>query len=102
MPDINALQAIKQINANFPAIKFILVSAYDTFDYAKQAMAFGIKDYILKPGKKAEIVKALLRVEKELSETSRIHKEKQQSERLLKENVVSKLITYPVQRSEEH
>ncbi|HLS60088.1 MAG TPA: response regulator [Virgibacillus sp.] len=98
MPGINGLEAIKQINANYPAIKFILVSAYDTFDYAKQAMAFGIKDYILKPGKKAEIVKALLRVEKELSETSRIHKEKQQSERLLKENVVSKLMTYPVQK----
>src|SRR5690625_7943846 len=52
MPGINGLEAIKQINANYPAIKFILVSAYDTFDYAKQAMASGIKDYILKPGKK--------------------------------------------------
>src|SRR5690625_4809883 len=78
MPGINGLEAIKQIHANDPAIKFILVSAYDTFDYAKQAMEFGIKDYILKPGKKEEIVQALLRVEKEVIEAARIHKEKRQ------------------------
>ena len=47
-----------------PKIKFILVSAYDTFEYAKQAMQFGIKDYILKPGKKEEIITALFRVKK--------------------------------------
>jgi|GEM_PF-558079 len=98
MPGINGLEAIKQIHANDPAIKFILVSAYDTFDYAKQAMEFGIKDYILKPGKKEEIVQALLRVEKEVIEAARIHKEKRQAERLVKENIVSKLSTYPVHK----
>lgn len=98
MPGINGLEAIKQIYAKNPAIKFILVSAYDTFDYAKQAMEFGIKDYILKPGKKAEIVKALLRVEKEIIEESRIKEKKRQSERLVKENTVANLITYPVHK----
>src|SRR5699024_5518234 len=57
MPGINGIEAIKQIYANHPTIKYIMMSAYDSFDYAKEAMTYGIKDYILKPGKKEEIVR---------------------------------------------
>src|SRR5699024_6693095 len=67
MPGINGLEAIEEISGKYPAIKFILVSAYDSFDYAKEAMQFGIKDYILKPAKKEEIVKALLRLQQEIT-----------------------------------
>src|SRR5699024_11924278 len=49
MPGIDGLEAIKQIYNYDSSIKFIMISAYDSFDYAKQAMAYGIKDYILKP-----------------------------------------------------
>ncbi|MDY0393983.1 response regulator [Virgibacillus halophilus] len=66
MPGVNGLEAIEAIHTADPAIQFILVSAYDSFAYAKEAMRFGIKDYILKPGRKEEIIQALLRVEKEI------------------------------------
>lgn len=56
MPGINGLEAIEQIYAAQPSVKFILVSAYNTFEYAKQAMQYGIKDYLLKPGKKKKSV----------------------------------------------
>ncbi len=64
MPGINGLEAIEKIHEMRPKTKFILVSAYDTFDYAKQAMQFGIRDYILKPGRKEEITTALFRSKK--------------------------------------
>src|SRR5690625_2774321 len=93
MPGINGLEAIKQIHANDPAIKFILVSAYDTFDYAKQAMEFGIKDYILKPGKKEEIVKALLRLQQEITSE---RKAKKQSTALLQEQFMRHVMHEPL------
>ncbi|MUK87723.1 response regulator [Ornithinibacillus sp. L9] len=96
MPGINGLEAIEKINAMNPTIKFILVSAYDSFDYAKQAMRFGIKDYILKPGKKEEIVKALLRVRKEMEQESTLKKEKIQTEKLMKERFLAKLMHLPI------
>lgn len=96
MPGINGLEAIEQINTNHPTIKFILVSAYDTFEFAKQAMQFGIKDYILKPGKKQEIIEALFRVRKEILYDATVEKEKQRSENLLRESFVSKVIQHPV------
>lgn len=93
MPGINGLEAIEKINEGNPAIKFILVSAYDSFDYAKEAMKFGIKDYILKPGKKEEIVKALLRLKKEI-EAERA--EKIQSRELLQERFLTILMHSPL------
>ncbi|WP_342504834.1 response regulator [Sporosarcina sp. FSL K6-2383] len=89
MPGINGLEAIEQIYAAQPSVKFILVSAYNTFEYAKQAMQYGIKDYLLKPGKKEEISHALLRVRKEISHEETIEEEKRQ---LLKERFIRRLI----------
>ena len=92
MPGINGLEAIKQIHAVQPSIKFILVSAYDTFDYAKQAMQFGIKDYILKPGKKEEIVKSLFRLQKEIINEEKLEEEKKQSKQLVEEKFIRRLM----------
>ncbi len=89
MPGINGLEAIEHIHAVQPTVKFILVSAFDTFEYAKQAMQFGIKDYLLKPGKKAEISHALLRVQKEILHEVTIENEKQL---LLKEKFIRRVI----------
>lgn len=97
MPGINGLEAIEQIHMRHPAIKFILVSAYDTFDYAKQAMQFGIKDYILKPGKREEIVKALFRLQKEIIDEGKLEEEKRQSKQLLEEKFIRRLMKQPIQ-----
>ncbi|MBP1949788.1 response regulator [Virgibacillus litoralis] len=93
MPGINGLEAIKEITKHYPSIKFILVSAYDSFGYAKQAMNYGIKEYILKPGKKEEIVRAILRVKKEI-----LHEREQLDEKrqLFKERLFTKLMHHPV------
>ncbi|MEW9500294.1 response regulator [Jeotgalibacillus marinus] len=93
MPGINGLEAIEKIYAANSEIKFILVSAYDSFDYAKESMRFGIKDYILKPGKKEEIVKALLRVVKEIELT---RESKMKSTELLKELFITKAMQAPL------
>ncbi|MUV37284.1 putative transcriptional regulatory protein YesN [Lentibacillus sp. JNUCC-1] len=96
MPGINGLEAIEKIMATNPSVRFILVSAYDSFDYAKQAMRYGVRDYILKPGKKDEIVKALLRIKKEIQLEQQDEMEKLASRRLSKESFLIKLTKHPV------
>ena len=97
MPGINGLEAIEKIHAVQPKTKFILVSAYDTFDYAKQAMQFGIRDYILKPGRKEEITTALFRLKKEILNEAKMEEEKRQSEQLLNESFIRKLMKQPIE-----
>ncbi|WP_018930711.1 response regulator transcription factor [Gracilibacillus lacisalsi] len=68
MPGINGLDAMESICQAFPLTKFIMVTAYDSFDYAKQAMKLGVREYILKPSKKEEIIRAILNVKNELEQ----------------------------------
>ncbi|MFZ4451152.1 response regulator transcription factor [Salibacterium aidingense] len=61
MPGMDGMEAITHIREKLPYVKFIMVTAYDSFDYAKQAMQLGVKEYILKPGKKEETIEAIRR-----------------------------------------
>ena len=59
MPGINGIDAMKEIRTTNPNIVFVVISAYDKFDYAKQALNLGVIDYINKPFDKAQIVAVL-------------------------------------------
>jgi two-component system response regulator YesN len=66
MPGMNGLEAIEQISAAFPEMKFVMVTAYDMFDYARTALKLGVKDYLLKPSKPSEIVDTVGKLLKEI------------------------------------
>ncbi|MDR7001249.1 response regulator [Neobacillus niacini] len=83
MPGMDGVQAVKEIKKLGPVIKFIMVSAFNTFEYAKEVMQQGVKEYILKPSRKQDILEALGRVAAEIQE-ERKQKEEQQS---LRENL---------------
>ena len=59
MPGINGIEAIEEIKTFCPRTCFIIMSAYDTFDYAKKAMSLGVMDFITKPANTSRIVSAL-------------------------------------------
>lgn len=48
MPRMNGLELIKQLNEKHPNIKAIILSNYDEFSYAQQALKLGAVNYILK------------------------------------------------------
>lgn len=66
---IELIQKIYQLDAN---IQFIIMSGYDDFEYAKQAMRCGVKHYILKPCNEQEITEAIV-------DASRDHKRAEQT-----------------------
>ncbi len=49
MPGINGIDAIREIKKNNPSTEFIVLSAYDKFDYAKEAINLGVLEYMNKP-----------------------------------------------------
>ncbi|MFR5601749.1 MAG: response regulator [Lachnospiraceae bacterium] len=59
MPGINGLQAMEEIRAQNPKIKAMILTAYDNFDYAKEALHLGAVDYLTKPINKKIIVERL-------------------------------------------
>ncbi|RED56811.1 response regulator [Cohnella lupini] len=68
MPGMTGLEAVERIGADYPDIKFVMVTAYDTFDYARKAIKLGVKDYLLKPSKASEIVATVGKVLNQIEE----------------------------------
>lgn len=59
MPGINGIDAIRELRQTHPSTIFIVVSAYDDFDYAKESIDLGVMAYITKPVRKAAAVEIL-------------------------------------------
>ena len=59
MPGINGLKAMEEIRAQNPRVKTLILTAYDNFDYAKEALRLGAVDYLMKPINKKVIVERL-------------------------------------------
>ena len=59
MPGINGIDAMREIRKTNDKVVFIVMSAYDKFDYAKEAMKLGAIEYITKPMERGRIVSAL-------------------------------------------
>ncbi|PLS05581.1 response regulator [Neobacillus cucumis] len=88
MPGIDGVQAVKEIRKFDQGIRFIMVSAFNTFEYAKEVMQQGVKEYILKPSSKKDLLESLQRVSEEI-QVERRQMEEQQSLRESLDRAVS-------------
>lgn len=62
MSFMDGLELSRLVKKALPDIKIVILSGYNEFDYAKEAIKMGISDYILKPVTSAALVEALRRV----------------------------------------
>jgi two-component system, response regulator YesN len=62
MPGLDGLELIRQIRECRDGIDFIIVSGYHQFEYAHNAIRYGVEDYLLKPIKKDELIAALHKI----------------------------------------
>ena len=61
MPGINGIDAMREIRKANSNVIFIVMTAYDKFDYAKEAINLGVLEYLNKPATKDKILDALKR-----------------------------------------
>mgnify|MGYP001005589487 FL=1 len=66
MPNRSGLDVIRSIREKHWNIKVIFLSAYQEFNYAKQAITYGAVDYLLKPATKNELEHAVRTAENQL------------------------------------
>ncbi|HWR07156.1 response regulator transcription factor [Sporomusa sp.] len=59
IPEISGLEAQKRIVKIVPNVKTIILTAYSEFDYAQEAIKNGVADYLLKPVRPEDLVKAI-------------------------------------------
>ena len=64
MPFMDGLELSRLIKQEMPDIRIIILSGYDEFEYAKEAINIGITDYLVKPVSGAQLLAAVKKVEK--------------------------------------
>lgn len=82
MPFMDGLSLSRIVHQEFPDMKIIIISGYDDFEYARQAIQVGVEQYLLKPITRANLQKVLseLKVKIELEREQRNYQEKYQAE----------------------
>lgn len=65
MPGMSGLDLIRKVHQTDTPIQFIILSGYGEFEYAKEAMHYGVKQYLLKPCNEAQILECVLECKKD-------------------------------------
>lgn len=107
MPFMDGLELAGLISAQFPYIKMIILTGFDEFEYAQQAIRLKISDFILKPITAQEIRLLLDRIKAEMDEENqrredlgRLNHQLEQSLPLLKERFLERLVAVGLSKVE--
>lgn len=65
MPFLDGLQLAERVSAKLPNAAVILLSGYSDFEYARTALRFGVRDYLLKPVDKQQLYSIMQKLKSE-------------------------------------
>ena len=100
MPYIDGIELIKRMKQELPLLQTIIISGFDSFDYAKQAISLGVIGYISKPITLGELEETLKKTKIELDKKNSVDndiedlkKRASSGLKLMQNSDLSKLIT---------
>ena len=59
MPFMDGLELCRAVSATMPWMYIVILSGYDDFAYAREAISLGVKEYLLKPVSGQELLQVL-------------------------------------------
>ena len=62
MPKMDGIELAEKLLDRFPSTKVIFLTAYNEFEYARQAVRIGVSDYLLKPFQDGELEASVQRL----------------------------------------
>lgn len=69
MPGISGIQAIKEIKKFNSSAVFVIITAYDKFNYAKEALSLGVQEFLTKPVNKKVILETCAKMMAKVDQT---------------------------------
>ena len=100
MPFMDGLALIELIRKELPRMKIVIISGYDDFTYAQQAIRMGVEQYLLKPIAKEKMVDTLIALHKKMEDElkqqeflARFQREAQEYETFSRRRFFEKVIT---------
>ncbi len=69
MPVMDGLSLSASLKEQLPETEIIILSGYEDFSYAKEALSLGVKEYLLKPVGAEELIELLTKIQSEIANT---------------------------------
>lgn len=66
MPIMNGLELAKNIYYKYPQILIVIISGFSEFNYARKAIEYQVKDYLLKPINSEELLEVMTKIKLQL------------------------------------
>jgi two-component system response regulator YesN len=103
MPYLNGLDLIREARATGAQFHTVLLTGYNEFEYAKEAIKLGVSDYLLKPCMPADIIRVILEVKGKIeamessgNEVKALNRTWKRNVHLLKNQILSQWVQQPL------
>ncbi len=100
MPFMDGLALIELVRKELPRTKIVIISGYDDFSYAQQAIRLGVERYLLKPIVKEKIAETLVALQQKIEAEqrqqeylARFQREAQEYETFSRRRFFEKIVT---------
>ncbi|TVR69278.1 MAG: response regulator [Spirochaetaceae bacterium] len=87
MPFVDGLELAASISEQYPGTRTILLTGYDEFEYAQEAVRLNVHDFILKPVTAAELREVLDSLRRELDEEKHRKQDFERLQEQLRESI---------------
>lgn len=87
MPGCSGLELIEQVKKHMGTLEIVIISGYAHFEYAQQAIKFGVGDYLLKPISKTELAATLEKLKGRICQRQAVEESKEELMRKAKKDV---------------
>lgn len=91
MPGMDGLELIQELNRETSPPAFMILSGYDDFQYAKEAITYKVREYLLKPIVREELHQALNRITGELKQMQALSLEREEMSKHREEHAADQL-----------
>lgn len=68
MPGINGIEAIRTIRTENSTVQFVIISAFEQFNFAREGINLGVLEYLTKPFGKDQILEIIEKVRRQIDE----------------------------------
>ena len=101
MPGLTGLELVKELYEIGYKGKIIILSGYGEFDYAKEAIKWGIRSYLLKPIDTEELLDVLIEIDSEIKEEQLQNQLIVNSRTILRNKALHKLMVSGINQIDE-
>lgn len=107
MPFMDGMALCREVKRQMPWVSIVILSGYDDFSYAREAISLGVQEYMLKPISARELRQVLDRIAASIRENRRtqesIERKRRQlasSDQFLREKLLSTLFSEEMDKAE--